>query len=202
MTYENFENLYDTVIREYMVELEDVDAPYHSLTFYEKRRKLVYNFYEKKRFEVREKYMKQSENLALDRHKVASCMIYAILKGKLIETDTSIPGLPEQLLLANESLAVMVALNIVEMYKIDDFEDGKNNFGGNYQIDIPYTFHDEGERSDFIPNTCKCLHFIKNLEYFDVFAYSTILFLLENRTDVILQKQHNIQQVDIGNQFS
>lgn len=184
MRYEDFEDLYDKVIRAYMIELEMLDADFHSLTFHEKRRKIVYRFYERKRLEIRKKYMKQSDRLALDRHKVAACMMYAILRGRLIEIDNSISKLPEQLRMANESLAIMVALNIVEMYKIDDYEDGKNTVGENYHILIPHTYHDSGEKSDFIPNLCKSLFFIKKLDHFDVFAYSTILFLLENGTDM------------------
>lgn len=184
----DFNDFYEKVIVPFWQELKVLDKDYGCLSFRPNRKWLIYYHYEEKRKELRKQYMEPNPNLALDRHKVASCMLYALLRSRCIKIKKSIPNLPVGLLLANEHLALVVALNIVEMYKRED-EEWKDS---NYSITIPSTYHDSGESSEFINNTIKALSYIRSIKHFDVFAYSTILFLLENRTDLLIK--HEIQE--------
>lgn len=141
----------------------------------------IYHHYQNKRDFIKDRYMKKAEDAALDRHKVAVCMMYAILKTKPIKVNRFIPDLPEKALLANEYLAFFVSLNILEMYRKDQL--GEN---ADCEIILPRTYHEDSEnKSDFLSNTCKALYYIglQGIEKLDVFAYSSILFLLEKYTD-------------------
>lgn len=160
----------------------------------------LYRNYQEKRDFVKNKYMKKTDEPALDRHKVASCMMYAILKVKPIKINRYKTDLPEKLLLANEYLAFFVALNIIEMYRKDQLEQqirenkierGQRNRYMDNQIVLPKTYHENGENgSDFLSNTCKALYYIElqGINKFDIFAYSSILFLLEKYTDMVETK--------------
>lgn len=132
--------------------------------------------------------MTKKATVALDRHKVASCMIYAILKSKPFKVNRMVRNLPEKILLANEYLAFFVALNIVEMYKLDEMRD--KGVESNYQIIIPRTYHeDDEENNTYESNFCKSLYYLsmENIKRYDVFAYADILFLLEKYTDTYLE---------------
>lgn len=180
MELQYFYTLRKEIIEPYIEELLKQDEC-HCLTFHSNRIPLIYKFYEKKRLEIRKKYMKYPER-PLDRHKIAAAMMYAILRSHVLSVNRlSAKGLPEKMLLANEYLALYVALNIVEMYKEDEL-------GANYEIIIPVVYHKK-ENSDvineFISNTCIGLYNLKKLKYFDTLAYSTILFMLEKYTDTL-----------------
>lgn len=112
-------------------------------------------------------------------------MIYAILKSRVFKINRLIPNIPEQLLLSNEYLAFYVAVNIIEMFKQNETE---YNFHENYTLYFPAAYHvnEDFKEGTFVYNTCKGLSFIKRVNYFDVIAYSTIMFQLEKYTDTLL----------------
>lgn len=137
----------------------------------------------------------------IDRHKTAACMIYAILRAKVFKVDKFILCLPEPIRLANEYLAFYVAINIIEQYKRTDVVDGEK-VNSNYQLIISTTFYESqtnqmtGEVDNlFISSICLTLANIKQLRYFDVFSYSTIMFLLEKNTDNIINKVRVIEDL-------
>lgn len=80
-TYEDF---FERVVNPYLDELRSLDPNEKYIVIRPNRRDKVYNYYEKKRVFIRDNYMEQQNSLALDRHKVASCMTYAILKSRII----------------------------------------------------------------------------------------------------------------------
>ena len=132
--------------------------------------------------------MTKKATVSLDRHKVASCMIYAILKANPLKVDRMVRNLPEKVLLANEYLAFFVALNIIEMYKLDEMRE--KGVESSYQIIIPKTYHeDDEENNTYEGNFCKSLYYLsmENINKYDVFAYADILFLLEKYTDTYLE---------------
>lgn len=191
MKYEDYENFYKIVIKGYIDELLEFDSQCKALTLNKKACKAIYNYYEKKRIEIRTVYMADSSK-PIDRHKTAACMMYAILKAKVFTVNKFIPCLPEPIRLANEYLAFYVAINIIEQYKRTDVVNGERE-NGNYQLIIPSTFYESqanqmtGEvENSFISSICLTLANIKNLNFFDVFSYSTIMFLLEKNTDNII----------------
>lgn len=184
MKTDKFYRFCDSVIKNYITEILEEDKAINCLTYNEHRLNNVYVYYEKKRVELRRKYMNDSSK-PLDRHKVASCMMYAILKARVFRVNRLVKNIPEKLLLSNEYLAFYVAINIVEMFKRAEKDDV---FGEKYVLYFPkaYHIHAEYEEGTFVYNTCKSLFFIKKIKYLDVFAYATILFLLEKYTDTIM----------------
>lgn len=192
MERKDFQSLYKNVISIFISEIQEEEKKCgcHCLKIDEKCAKDIYSFYEDKRKELRTRYMKQKPELALDRHKIASCMMYAILSSKIISVDLTVQDIPEQILLSKENLAFHVAVNIVEMYKQQD-ETEENS---DYELIFPATRH-EAENggitsgsSEYVDNILKALYYIKDIRHFDIFAYANILFLLESRTDLLYLK--------------
>lgn len=192
MKYEDFDDFYQIVIKGYIDDLIDFDSECKALSINKKAYKSIYKYYEKKRIEVRTVNMIDASK-PIDRHKTASCMMYAILRAKVFKIDKSNPSLPEPIRLANEYLAFYVAINIIEQYKRTDTQNGVK-VNSNYQLVIPSTSYESqsnqmtGEvENSFISSICLTLANIRNIRFFDIFAYSTILFLLEENTDNILK---------------
>ena len=121
----------------------------------------------------------------IDRHKVASVMLYSIIINKPIELkllpvrrDVNISAL-----LANEILGFHTALAIVRSFlmqdaasksdriKLEIFENG---------FIFPETQHDSYEANIF-----KMLHYSKYNDRYDIFAFAQILFLVEAYTDFV-----------------
>ena len=184
MNVNEFYAFCNTVIEEYVKEILEEDKDIGCLTFNKRSLNNIYVHYEKKRVEVRKRYMQDSAKL-VDRHKIAACMMYAILKAHVFKVERLISNVPEKLLLANEYLAFYVAINIVEMFKRAEKE---YEFHEDYVLFFPIAYHinENYEQGTFVYNTCKSLSFIKNIKYFDVIAYSTIFFQLEKYTDTLL----------------
>ena len=85
--------------------------------------------------------------------------------------------------MANEYLAVYIAINIVEQYKRDEL--GKDS---EYKLIFPITYHEENEKTCvYLNNLCKGLYYIKP-KHIDIFAYSTIFFFMEKYTDIIVKE--------------
>lgn len=175
-----FDRFKNEVILTYCAELKREDTQ-GALRFNEKAIDKVYIFYQKKRDLLRKNYMAKGTE-ALDRHKVASCFIYAILKAKIIKVNRLIPDLPQKILMANQYLAFYVAMNIIDMYKRD--EDIKYK---DFKLVAPKTYHEDlrPNINCFIHNTCIGLYHIKDINNFDIFAYATIMFQMEKYTDTV-----------------
>lgn len=148
----------------------------------------IYRNYQKKRDFIKYNYMSKEIPVALDRHKVAACMVYAILKANPMKVNMWIPNLPEKIVLANEYLAFYTALNIIEMYKLDEFND--DGVDADYQIIVPKTYHeDKNAQNTYESNLCKAWYYIRidDIEKFDALGYSNVFFLLEKYTDTYLK---------------
>lgn len=158
----------------------------------------IFKNYQMKRDYIRSNYMSKRADVSLDRHKVASCMIYAILKTKPLKINRLVWNLPEEILLANEYLAFFVALNIIEMYRLDKMRE--ENIIGKFQIIVPKTYHEDLEpENTYESNFCKSLYYLsmEDVNKFDVFAYADILFLLEKYTDVYLEEDRQHENAHI-----
>lgn len=182
MEKEDFYKFKNKVINPYINELKKLDNV-KCLSINEKAVDKIFIYYQRLRNIVRTVYMKKNkENLSLDRHKVGSCLIYGILRSKIIRVNKNIPNLPPHLLMANEYLAINIAINVVEMYRLTD---GKEN----YKIKLPVSYHNQKERNIFLCELCTTLYHLNPKKHFDVFAYATILFQLEHLTDYVLSEE-------------
>lgn len=196
MQSSDYNDFYHKVIQKCIDQVESDSQQGECIYKGDRCRKRIYKCYQTKRDAIKNKYMQKTSDAALDRHKVAACMIYAILKVQPIKVNRYIWGLSEEKLLANEYLAFYVALNIIAMYKKDELLEKSENRDIQYKIIVPKTYHEEDPKTksesgdpkvDFVSNTCRALYYLRlrGIEKFDLFAYSTILFLLEKYTDTI-----------------
>lgn len=201
MELHDYNKYYDEVISSYISSIKDLDEYNCLKPIRKKSKRKIYTYYQKKRDELIRIYMKKPVT-ALDRHKVASCMAYAILKEKVIRVNKMKPDLPDHLLMANEFLAFTIALNIIELYKYNDNMD-ENNF--EYSIIVPKTYHENDNGNiifpTFIRNICKYFYYIQRIKYYDVFAYSTVFFQLEKYTDTIIKTDQKIEKLKNKNEL-
>lgn len=183
----DYSDFYDIVIKPYIDEIT-ADCSLGECKDRGPRCKYrIYKSYQEKRDSIKNKYMRKRDDVALDRHKVAACMVYAILKVQPIKVNRFLWNLPEEKLLANEYLAFYVALNIIAMYKRDELREAKmEKEASDYKIIVPKTYHEE-EGVNFVSNTCRALYYLRlrGLIGFDIFAHATIFFMLEKYTDTI-----------------
>lgn len=186
MTKECFEKIRDDVILPYAQELLDIDAKlgYNCLKLNNSAVDKIFYNYERKRQVIR-KYFMTSEAQPMDRHKIGSVMIYAVLKSQILIINRVKHRLPNELLMANEYLAIYLAFAIVESYRYNDFKKAKYpKEDERWRLEIPDTFHDDSPDT-YIDNLCKALYYIKDPDNLDIFAYSNILYHLEVYTNKV-----------------
>lgn len=178
MKYSDFETISAEIIQKYYNDLKIIDdknfggKSIHLQTY---KLNLIYFFYEMKRKEIRKLYMSQ-ERKPMDRHKIASNIMCAILKSKIVFVNRLIPNLPNKIIMANEYIAFYTAINILELYKIEAGFD-------NYKIIFPETYIEEEKEDSYIENVCKALYYTKHFGIGEIFSYANILFLLEKNTE-------------------
>lgn len=197
MKVEDFEDFCDKVIDNYIKEIKEYQKSYRCIGVKKLARNNIFKFYQQKRDEIKNNYMEKpvKNEKALDRHKVAACMMYAILKSKVLWVNRFVPNLPNRLLMANEYLAVYVGLNIIEQYRIENGKDEAEN-----KLIFPITYHEtNSEESDYLINLCKGLYYLRHrIRTMDIFAYSNILFFIEKYTDTILSYDKIIKSGKLG----
>lgn len=192
MKLEDYNDFYEKVIAKCLTALEERAQKFskekHCLIRQDNAQKKIYKYYQRKRDYIRCNYMTKKSLVSLDRHKVASCIIYAILKVRPFKVNLMVRNLPEEILMANEYLAFFVALNIIEMYRIEESKSKNHNI--NIEIVIPKTYHEEDDsKNTYESDFCRGLYHlsIDNVDKYDVLAYANILFLLEKYTDTYAQ---------------
>lgn len=181
MTKNDFDFFSENLIYKFYEELKKIDSEKFgdkAIKFDQKKISLVYMYYESFRKDMRKMYM-TVESKPMDRHKIASAMMFSILKARVVKVNRLVSDLPLELLLANEYIAFYCAVNIIEIYKRD--------VGlGNYSIVFPDTYiEDEGETS-YLENTCKALYYTKSYKISNILLFANTLFMLERFTDEVL----------------
>lgn len=185
MKEQDYNNFYEVVVSACIDDIFEYSRqngfPENSIAQRKNHSRKIFEYYQEMRDYIRCNYMSKKTDVALDRHKVAACMMYAILKAKPLKVNRRIPDLNEKVLLANEYLALYVALNIVVMYKMDQYQLEI----GDYEILFPETYFNDPS-NDYVTNYCRTLYYVsmENLNKFDVFAHANILFMLEKYTDI------------------
>jgi len=133
-------------------------------------------------------YMRNPDG-RIDRHKIASVMLYSIIANKPIELKYLHSKQPLKIssLLANEILGFSTALAIVWSFifgdaeqksdknKVDIFKDG---------FVFPECRHEKYENHVF-----KMLYYSKLNERYDIFAFSHVLFLIEAYTELVRKNE-------------
>lgn len=189
-----FQDIWKDVISKYVDEIESIDelSGYNCLKFRKYKVNRIYHYYEKKRLEIR-RYFMNLESKPMDRHKIGAVLIYAILRSNLFQIKKRAKcSLPEQLLMANQYLALYVGLSVVESYKRDDYisthkelpQEDIDKQRSSWELILPHTYHGDSAGA-YIHTTCKALYYNTRSANFDVFAYANILFLLERYTDTV-----------------
>lgn len=184
MKIEDFEDFCLRVINAYIKDIvtyeEEIGCKCIKVRSRAKRK--IFMYYQRKRDSIKRNYMEKTA-VSLDRHKVAACMVYAVLKSRVLKVNEFIPHLPDRLLLANEYLAVYVGVNIIEQYRRADGLKGVKE-----KLVFPITYHEQaGQDSVFINNLCKGLYYSRRkINTLDIFAYSNIYFFIEKYTDTLL----------------
>lgn len=185
MTKEYFEELRDNVIMPFVEDLLKIDADYNCLKLNKSALNKIYYNYEQKRQTIR-RYFMNIETKPMDRHKIGSVMLYAVIKSHVFSINLTKRRLPHELLMANEYLAVYMALTMVDAYRRDAYycdDSRKNQIKENeWLLKLPATFHEETSNS-YINNLCKALYYVKNPNNIDIFAYANIFYLLEVYTN-------------------
>lgn len=185
MKEQDYKKFYNVVVSACIDDIlkynEQNGFPQNSIIRRENRSKKIFEYYQEMRDYIRCNYMSKKIDVALDRHKVAACMMYAILKAKPLKINRKIPNLDEKILLSNEYLALYAALNIVVMYKMDQCQLKE----GEYEILFPETYFTDPS-NDYVTNYCRTLYYVsmENLNKFEVLAHANILFMLEKYTDI------------------
>ncbi len=183
MTRSDFDFYMDNVVLELYKEIKHIDDEKfsgNSIKISRRRIPLIYYYYESFRKDMRKLYMME-DSRPMDRHKIASNMMFSIIKAKIVKIKRTISNLPIEILLANEYLGFYCALNILEMYKNQD----ENYKLENYSLIFPDTYIKEESNMSYVENTCKALYYTKHYTISDILAYANILFFLEKYTDTI-----------------
>ena len=191
MKKEEFNNLWKKGFEEKIKEILFCCSP--RIYFDENKKEIIFEKYNSIRNFIKERYMDKEtddngEKKRIDRHKIASIMMKAILIAEpfqLSNKDTGeIPYTEEMPILgwlANEFFAIYCANVIVSAFLIDETKDEEQKKIYETGLVIPISKHGE----DYLLQLAKELYYNKMEGNFDVFAFSNILFLLEQYTIAI-----------------
>ena len=121
----------------------------------------------------------------IDRHKVASVMLYSIIANKPFEIKIfpTKENVRSSALLANEILAVHVAFAILQSFILQD----ALNKSDKMQFEIFKTgfIFPECQHDNYPTHIYKMLYYAKYNNHYDIFAFSHILFLIEAYTKLV-----------------
>lgn len=178
MKKEKFDEIYNNIIFEIKKDI-DVNGVARFKPASDKR---IFNQYQKERYKLKRYYMK-NPNENIDRHKIASCIMYSIMKVYpiYIPIKTKILYLlkgnkfSQDLSYINEYIAVYTALSVLDNFYQQDQKDGKLD-PCRHKIYIPNTFSDD---YGFLFNMCIDLRFGKQNNKINLLTFSDIFFLLE-----------------------
>lgn len=132
---------------------------------YEKK---IYKQYERLRKDLKNKDMCE-ESQYIDRHKIASCLLGAIVLVSPVTVKTTLPDIPERMIFANEGLGFYTAICVLESF-----------CKGEIHIKIPEVDgNEEKKMPTYVRNICIDLFKLKIEHKYNVLTYSNILFLLE-----------------------
>ena len=141
----------------------------------------IYKEYQKQKNFIRYNYM-EDINTHLDRHKIAACIMFAIVKvhplkikkRTLLRRYLNKTPYEKRYVLLNEYLALYSALSVVESFRQDDIKNQRINFD-RPGVCQPMTTNGES----YIHNTCLDLYFAKRHNKINILTFANVFFLLE-----------------------
>lgn len=182
MKADKFDELWENVVLPIYKEMNKEGI----LSLKRSARKRVYKEYQRKKTYIKQNYMK-NENTHLDRHKIAACMLFAIMKVYPIRVKLSAvwekycakERFGKEYELLNEYLSLYTAFSIIESFRgyeasVTEEEYPAKGFLRN-KISLPETSNGQ----DYLYNTCLDLYFSKQKKCINVLTFSNVFFLLE-----------------------
>ncbi len=182
MKRDKFDELWNNIVLPIYDEMNEYDI----LFLKRNAKQKIYREYQRKKSFVKENYM-LCGNTHLDRHKIAACIVYAIVKVSPIKVSLRIKWEKYRLKryfsreyeLLNEYLALYTAFSIIESFRLygeshKEDEYPTKGFKRN-QINLPKTSNGQ----DYLYNTCLDLYFSKQKNNINVLTFSNVFFLLE-----------------------
>lgn len=178
MTNEKFEDIWDNIILKLFSEM----TPQKDVFIAPRSKKKIFKEYQKQKTFLKLNYM-ENPNTHLDRHKIAACMLYAIVKVRPIKIKKFsvwrkfISGTrytPEFLML-NEYLGLYTAFSIIESFRVYEQSIDKDITFPRNGISQPITINGE----DYIYNTCLDLYLSRKKNKINILTFANVFFLLE-----------------------
>lgn len=178
MTNEKFEDIWDNIILKLFSEM----TPQKDVFIAPRSKKKIFKEYQKQKTFLKLNYM-ENPNTHLDRHKIAACMLYAIVKVRPIKIKKFsvwrkfISGTrytPEFLML-NEYLGLYTAFSIIESFRVYEQSIDKDITFPRNGISQPITTNGE----DYIYNTCLDLYLSRKKNKINILTFANVFFLLE-----------------------
>jgi len=125
----------------------------------------------------------------IDRHKIASVMLYSIIINKPFELKYlhAKQVLKSSSLLANEILGFYVALAIVRSFILQDASE-KSDKNRQEIFNDGFAFP-ECQHDSYPAHVYKMLYYAKLNERYDIFAFSHVLFFIEAYTELVRKKE-------------
>lgn len=178
MTRDKFEKIYNNCI----VNLKNDLDPEQITRFKIFSSQRIFLSYQLEKHRIKKYYMRNSQE-NIDRHKIASSMLYSIMKispayipiTKKIKKFFKGEKFSREISYINEYIAIYTALSILDNFYLQDEKDGVLD-SRRHRIYIPETFSDD---YGYIFNTCIDLKFGKVKKKINTLTYSNIFFLLE-----------------------
>lgn len=181
MTNEKFEDIWENIILKLIKEI----IPQEDIYIARRSQKRIYKEYQKQKTFLKLNYM-ENQHTHLDRHKIASCMLYAIVKVQPVRVKKlsickmyfSKKIYDPKFLLLNEYLGLYTAFSIVESFRMYEKSIEKNMVFPRAGICQPLTSNGE----DYIYNTCLDLYLSRKRNNINILTFANVLFLLETGT--------------------
>lgn len=169
------QSIWDAIIKECEREMEK-DS---SLVMYTDAEKLFYSNFNYYYNLIVNKFMKLKEK-HLDRHKIAAVTICAILTSDIlgIAEEEKYKGTPDDIFLANEKIALEIALSDMHRQLKQEFEQGKIPYESVFEKFVfPKPLSCDREYTEVI---CRDLYYAKKYFELDPLSIANFLFLLES----------------------
>ena len=150
------------------------------IVFYKERKIRIENHY--KRWKNKTKAMmhqhtSEDGDKLLDRHKIASILLYAILLTRPFSLMRKNKA-PMTARYANELLGFLCGLDIIRTFNVADVKEGK--------IQNCDTFHlPLAEKESYLKQTLRCLWHAHDQNKFDIFSFANLFFMIEQYSNMI-----------------